>query len=456
VWNTLNKLLGTEEEAADDTDREDRYRRNLATLPPRLGGLGLKSAERTSTAAYWAGWVDALGVLKDKRPGLARQLLEELDKPTEAQPPCLREASTARSLLIARGYRAPPTWREAANGTVAPQPQNAEAGEFPHGWQFHAGSALERDYRNRVVLPSATPQRQALLRSQSGHAAGKWLSTVPQSPELVLTPLRMQVALRLRLNYTLPLGPRRCNGRTCRARLDAYGHHWTACNRSGRLRLRAKPLERTWARVFREAGARVQENVFLRNTNLPHIQADDNRSLEVVATGLPLYRGVPLAVDCTLTAPLHADGRPWRHADDTDGVAIQRGEREKLRKYPDLVRNSRLRLTTLASETGGRWSQTCVTVVRLLAKAKARQAPEEIQARVTAAWASRWWNLLSIACRNTLAATLVNDAPLLFDGVDGKTPAWTDVLRDEAGAPSTSNTGNVAGVNTLPTIGKAL
>ena len=166
----------------------------------------------------------------------------------------------------------------------------------------------------------------------------------------------------------------------------------------------------------------MQENVYLRNTNLPHIRADDNRRLEVVATGLPLYRGMPLAVDCTLTAPLHADGRPWRHADTTDGIAILRGERQKLRTYLDLVRNSRLRLTTLASETGGRWSTTCVTVVRLLAKAKARQAPEETRARVAAAWASRWWSLLGIACRKTLAATLVDDAPLLLEGVDGETP----------------------------------
>ena len=246
----------------------------------------------------------------------------------------------------------------------------------------------------------------------------------------------MNVALRLRLNYTLPLGPRRCNGRSCLALLDAYGHHWTSCPRSGRLRLRAKPLERTWARVFREAGARVQENVYLRNTNLQHIAANDDRHLEVFATGLPLYRGVPLGVDCTMTSPLHADGRPWRYADTTDGVAIARGEEEKRTKYPDLVNNSRLRLTALACETGGRWSQTCLTVVRLLARAKARNAPEEAQARVAAAWASRWWSLLAIAGRNTLAATIVDDAPQLLDGVDGETPLWTDVLLDAAELPN--------------------
>ena len=137
-----------------------------------------------------------------------------------------------------------------------------------------------------------------------------------------------------------------------------------------------------------------------------------------------------MGVDCTMTAPLHADGRPWAHAATTDGIAIARGEREKLNTYPELVNNGRLRLTTLACETGGRWSSTCATVVRLLAKAKARQAPEEKRARVAAGWASRWWSLLAAAGRNALAATLVDDSPLTLDGVDGAEPEWPDVLLD--------------------------
>ena len=38
----------------------------LATLPMRMGGLGLRSAVRCAPAAYWASWADALGDL-DKR-----------------------------------------------------------------------------------------------------------------------------------------------------------------------------------------------------------------------------------------------------------------------------------------------------------------------------------------------------------------------------------------------------
>ena len=235
--------------------------------------------------------------------------------------------------------------------------------------------------------------------------------------------------MRFRLHYPLPFGPRRCNGRSCRALLDPQGYHWASCNRSGRLKLRSKPIERTWAMVFREAGARVDTEVMLRDTNLENIAADDGRRLEVVATGLPLWRGVPLGVDATMVLSLHADGTPWAGAATTDGVAIARGENKKKRDYPELVNSGRLRLTTLANETGGRWNATCTKVVRLLAKAKARNAPEERRGRVAAAWASRWWGMLSIAGRNALAGTLL-------DGFDCDEPLWHEVVLDAAFEPA--------------------
>ena len=277
-------------------------------------------------------------------------------------------------------------------------------------------------------MPAASATRRALIRSQSGHAAAKWLTTLPTGPELTLTPLRMQILLRLRLHFQLPVGPKRCNGRSCRAVLDPYGRHWSACSRSGRLRIRCKPLERAWARVFREAGARVQTDVLLRNIDLQGLAVNDGRMLEIVATGLPLHRGVPLGVDSTMGAPLHANGLPHTNAADNDGVAIQRLERAKRATYPELVDSNRLRLTTLACETGGRWSQECVKTVRLLARAKARSAREEQQTKMAAAYANRWWSILSVAAQNSLAGSLADDKPQLLDGIDGEEPDWQEVL----------------------------
>ena len=70
-------------------------------------------------------------------------------------------------------------------------------------------------------------------------------------------------------------------------------------------------MERAAARVCREAGARVAENVFLRDMNLG-VPVHDARRIEVVANGLPLWRGAQVAVDTTLVSPCGPPGKPDR------------------------------------------------------------------------------------------------------------------------------------------------
>ena len=76
-------------------------------------------------------------------------------------------------------------------------------------------------YRDRVMLPSLTPDRRALLRSQSGPHAGAWLTAIPGEPATTLSPPVMPVAMRRRLR--LP----------CGGSVDAYGDHALACPRTG-------------------------------------------------------------------------------------------------------------------------------------------------------------------------------------------------------------------------------
>ena len=209
------------------------------------------------------------------------------------------------------------------------------------------------------------------------------------------------------------------------------GDHRAVCAVSGRIKRRSAPLERVWARVFREAGARVVLNAFLRDTSLPSIAAHDGRRVEILATGLPLHRGVPLAVDATLVSPLHADGQPWAKAATQDGVAISRGEALKARTYPELVKSTEVRLVTLACEVGGRWSADCRTLLRGLAGARARSAPLPLQPVVRSAWLRRWTALLSVAQQDALAATLVDDVPSDLDGADGGEPCVVDVWVDD-------------------------
>ena len=181
--------------------------------------------------------------------------------------------------------------------------------------------------------------------------------------------------------------------------------------------------------MFREAGARVVEDFFLRDSSVP-VSQRDGRRVEILATGLPLYRGIPLAVDATLVSALHADGTPWGGAAEREGVAIARAERAKAATYPELVGSPILRLVTVACEVGGRWSSEARSVLRSLASAKARSAPPALQRAAHGAWLRRWSELLSVAQQRGLAASLFDAVPIDLDGIDGDAPPVANVCAD--------------------------
>ena len=113
--------------------------------------------------------------------------------------------------------------------------------------------------------------------------------------------------------------------------LDSFGRHRAVCPRSGRLRTRAVGPERTLARVCREAGATVRYNTKLRDMNVA-VAAEDERAIEVLASGLPIRQGVQFAVDVTVRCVLTADGLPTPRAARHHGAALLRARADKERK----------------------------------------------------------------------------------------------------------------------------
>ena len=116
----------------------------------------------------------------------------------------------------------------------------------------------------------------------------------------------------------------------CGAPLDSRGRHRAACAQSGRLRTRAVAPERTLARVCREAGATVRQNVKLRDMNVA-VRGHDERCIEVLATGLSLFQGAQLAVDITLRSALTSNGDPRPGAAREDGIACNGARVDKER-----------------------------------------------------------------------------------------------------------------------------
>ena len=342
----------------------------------------MRSATRSRVPAHWASWADSLRMIHARHPGVADTMVRCLVGPTELRH--FNAAASCRAFLRESGFDTP-EWEAlliSLPRAVAAFVPGALA-IAQQGWQHDASLAVEQRFVNTMVLPRASPAHRAMLRSQGGPLSGLPFTTLPLSPLQRFDSHLFRVLLLRRLHLPLPLSSRACR---CGRPLDCLGHHRASCSRAGVLGRRGFALESAVARVCREAGARVSMNVFLRDLDLP-IGAMDQRRIEVIAEGLPVFHGAQLAIDATLVSPLRADGEPHRRCPD---------RRRQERTYPELTGGrSRARLVVIAAETGGRFSEETQTLLRLLAGAKTRSTPKPLRIRARQSWLHRWGSLLS-------------------------------------------------------------
>ena len=225
-------------------------------------------------------------------------------RPTTARPhQCIPShpsstVAAAHALRICDGD--PPSW-DTLIGHNGPPPADPEpVGPQHRGWQQPAAKATHEACRAEVYshLP---PASQALLDSQSGPYASRAFTSIPYTAESTYSSEHFRLLMLRRLRLPLPLSTRTCR---CRRTLDTLGDHRSACAQSGLLRSRGGPLERAAARICREAGARVTTNTRVADLNIPNVQTLDDRRIEVIANGLPLWGGVPKSQSTPPSSPL--------------------------------------------------------------------------------------------------------------------------------------------------------
>ena len=161
MWATAQTLLG----GLPGTPAEQATARDLASLPLRLGGAGLRSAVRTGPAAYWASWADALAMINARAPDVAAAAAAQLSAPPPDDCParCLDEARDAGLLLSREGFLQRPCWQALRQGLRPKAHFAAEPGEWAHGWQYYASSTREHHFRGSSVLPQSAPTDRAHL-----------------------------------------------------------------------------------------------------------------------------------------------------------------------------------------------------------------------------------------------------------------------------------------------------
>ena len=168
LWECVCTLLNI-------SSRQHQSTRDTATLPLSLGGLGLRSAVRTSPSAFWTSWADCLPMI-----------IRELDG--HPVTPCLSAASRIARDLVGVGGFEPPSWISLATGARPHMRQ-------PEDYELWRG----RVFRDAVLMPRLARHEQALLRSQSGPMAGAPLTCVPTSPLLQFDPQLFRIILLRRL-----------------------------------------------------------------------------------------------------------------------------------------------------------------------------------------------------------------------------------------------------------------
>ena len=229
-----------------------------------------------------------------------------------------------------------------------------------------------------------------MLCSQNGPLSGLPFTMLPLLLLQRFNSHLFRVLLLRCLHLPLPLSSRACR---CGCLLDCLGHHRASCLRAGVLGRRGFALESAVAQVCREAGARVSVNVFLCDLDLP-IGAMDQRRIEVIAEGLPVFHGAHLVIDATLvTSSCQWGATPSLSRSGWCCLAFTHRRKERI--CPELSKGrGRARLVIITAETGGRFSEETQTLLRLLAEAKTLQ-PLRVRARQS--WLLRWSSLLSCA-----------------------------------------------------------
>ena len=277
LWNCLCAILKVD-------FHQTPLIRDTATMTLVLGGMGLRSASRTRTSAFWASWADSLAMIHAHHREVASQFVYALEN--DLGGPCLSAAAQARRTLTGVMGFEPPSWQAVAEGArpETQPPDEFEPGGVRPGWQHEAASRTEEHFRE-VLFDTISDRDRALIRSQAGPGAGVALRVAPTSRLTSIQPHLFRVVLLRRLRLPLPLSVRSCR---CGRAIDIFGHHRAACARAGVLGRRGFALESAVARICREAGGRVATNTFMRDMDLA-VPATDNRRLEVVVDGLPLW-----------------------------------------------------------------------------------------------------------------------------------------------------------------------
>ena len=213
----------------------------------------------------------------------------------------------------------------------------------------------------------------------------------------------------------------RCSWRSCASLWTSPMHNarvrcsidWdvtrAACARSGRLKTRALPTERTVG-VCREAGATVRRDWKLQDVNIS-VRARDERAIEVLPMGLPIQQGAQSAVNTTLRSALTATVEPCPRVCNhgrSGGPVSTTPRRSEMSCWKVIV-------AVLPSW----WRLEVGSAGRLSSSLMRWQWQKPARRSAHLAWRRPWMRTLAISCDRSFAASLVAGPSDVWSGTNG-------------------------------------
>ena len=162
---------------------------------------------------------------------------------------------------------------------------------------------------------------------------------------------------------------------------------------------------------------------WLAHTTALGVASDNRRRLDLVIYGATPLGGA-VCCDATLVSPLRHDGTPHAGAPARDGAVLQVAERRKRATYPELAQGG-AQLCVLGCEIGGRWNALAMS--RLVAL-RSWRGPPAARGPARAAWARRWWSVLSAAVQQAIGHTALGRARAVPGPAASRVPALNEVL----------------------------
>jgi hypothetical protein len=297
-----------------------------ASLPVRLGGLGIRDIGVLSSSAFLSS-LSATG-------HLVNALL-----PVEVS----RSPDPAWQAAL-------DVWHSEGGGTAPP----TEAASRQRSWDDLICVATFNH-----LLQLADQSSRARLLAVASPDAGAWLNVLPcRNLGLCLSDRELRVAVGLRLGAPL-VRPHTC---VCGATVDCWGHHGLSCKRSaGRQRRHAQA---------NEVLVRAIRSVEIQAELEPHLSSAVGGMRPDGATLDPWCQGRTLVWDFTCPDTLAASYVAQSAA--LAGTAAGKAENNKRLKYAQLAASGSIFFSPVAIETLGTWGESAAALCRDIGSRLAR------------------------------------------------------------------------------------